>query len=254
MMLRGISKLSHTSFVYRTGNGVFFQSGRFASFVMKVPGMGDSITEGSIFAWTKKVGDLVVADEVLCQIETDKVTIDVHSQVSGKVIAHAAEPGGTVFVNGDLCTIDTDAAASSNAAPAKSEAIKSAAPPVAPSTVSTLSHKYNPMIKFPVRGAASHAIPAAPKATVPTAASTPSSKAPTVKSGQGKFGADTVEVYSSWSDLPAKFRGTVFSETEIDCINMGGMSNDEWTSIVVQNKNKSAKKEDKKEDSKKKTK
>jgi len=74
---------------------------------LKVPHMGDSITEGTVDSWKKMVGDLVRADDVVCVIDTDKVSVDVHSAVSGRVVSHAASDGETVLVGGDLLTIDT---------------------------------------------------------------------------------------------------------------------------------------------------
>ena len=51
--------------------------------------MGDSITEGAVAALTKSPGDAVAADEVIAQIETDKVTIDVRRPAAGRVDSHA---------------------------------------------------------------------------------------------------------------------------------------------------------------------
>ena len=63
-----------------------------------VPSMGDSITEGTISTVMKKVGDDVVTDEVVAQIETDKVTIDVRAPSAGSVTRVDAKPGDTVSV------------------------------------------------------------------------------------------------------------------------------------------------------------
>lgn len=59
---------------------------------MVVPGMGDSITEGSILEWEKKVGDYVAIDDVIVIVETDKVSIDIRADKAGTITAlHAAE-------------------------------------------------------------------------------------------------------------------------------------------------------------------
>ena len=63
-----------------------------------VPSMGDSITEGTISSVLKSVGDDVATDEVVAQIETDKVTIDVRAPTSGSVTRVDAKPGDTVSV------------------------------------------------------------------------------------------------------------------------------------------------------------
>eukprot|EP00388_Colpodella_angusta_P010551 GDKJ01027437.1.p1 GENE.GDKJ01027437.1~~GDKJ01027437.1.p1 ORF type:complete len:283 (-),score=97.95 GDKJ01027437.1:707-1555(-) len=240
-MLRGTSKLFQTS-LNRFGNYSFFQSGRFAAFVMKTPSMGDSISEGSLQAWVKNVGDYVHADEILCKIETDKIVVDVHAQVAGKIISHAVETNATVFVKGDLCTIDTDAPPpEGGAAPAPKETPAPPTPTPTPTPASaSSSHKRVPMIKFPLRGEAAKTVAAAectkkcpaaaPKAVAPTPAAP---AAPTVKSGSGRFGPDRVEVYSSWNDLPSKLRSLPLSEAEIEAINMGGVFSDDWATQLV---------------------
>lgn len=52
---------------------------------IKVPEMGESITEATLINWTKKVGDSVQADEILAEIETDKVTMELRASVSGTI-------------------------------------------------------------------------------------------------------------------------------------------------------------------------
>ena len=51
-----------------------------------VPQLGESVAEGSISGWMKKVGDVVAADEPLCELETDKVTMEVNAPVAGTLI------------------------------------------------------------------------------------------------------------------------------------------------------------------------
>jgi 2-oxoglutarate dehydrogenase E2 component (dihydrolipoamide succinyltransferase) len=55
--------------------------------VVKVPSMGDSITEGTIVDWEKKVGDAVTEGDVVALIETDKVTIDIKAEMDGVITA-----------------------------------------------------------------------------------------------------------------------------------------------------------------------
>jgi 2-oxoglutarate dehydrogenase E2 component (dihydrolipoamide succinyltransferase) len=64
-----------------------------------VPVMGESVAEGSIGSWTKKAGDAVKKDEVLVEIETDKVALEVISPVDG-VLAEILTPGGTTVTPG----------------------------------------------------------------------------------------------------------------------------------------------------------
>jgi 2-oxoglutarate dehydrogenase E2 component (dihydrolipoamide succinyltransferase) len=61
-----------------------------------VPFMGDSVPDGVIAAILKKPGDAVAVDEIVAQIETDKVTIDVRSPVAGKIESVTAKEGETV--------------------------------------------------------------------------------------------------------------------------------------------------------------
>ena len=66
--------------------------------------MGDSITEGAVAALTKSPGDAVGADEVVAQIETDKVTIDVRAPAAGVLDAYKVGEGDTVTVGQALAT------------------------------------------------------------------------------------------------------------------------------------------------------
>jgi 2-oxoglutarate dehydrogenase E2 component (dihydrolipoamide succinyltransferase) len=78
---------------------------------MKVPAVGESITEVTIANWTKKDGDQVQLDDVLCEIESDKATFELTAEASGtlRIVAQA----GTTLAIGDLiCKIEKGAAAS----------------------------------------------------------------------------------------------------------------------------------------------
>ena len=55
----------------------------FSEVTQEVPNMGDSITEGTIIEWAKEAGDYVAMDDVVCVIETDKVSVDVRAEHSG---------------------------------------------------------------------------------------------------------------------------------------------------------------------------
>jgi 2-oxoglutarate dehydrogenase E2 component (dihydrolipoamide succinyltransferase) len=64
--------------------------------------MGDSISEGTVVAWHKAVGDQVDMDEVLCEVETDKVTVEIRAPDSGVIQELYAKTGDTVLVGKDL--------------------------------------------------------------------------------------------------------------------------------------------------------
>jgi 2-oxoglutarate dehydrogenase E2 component (dihydrolipoamide succinyltransferase) len=70
--------------------------------------MGDSITEGTVQSFVKKVGEFVQADEIVAVIETDKVNVDIRSSHSGVISKYFANEGDTVEVNADFFSLDTD--------------------------------------------------------------------------------------------------------------------------------------------------
>ena len=83
---------------------------------VRVPTLGESVTEATVATWFKAPGDPVAADEMLCELETDKVTVEVPSPVAGTMGEIVAAEGETVGVDALLATINEGAAA---AAPAK---------------------------------------------------------------------------------------------------------------------------------------
>jgi 2-oxoglutarate dehydrogenase E2 component (dihydrolipoamide succinyltransferase) len=94
---------------------------------IKVPSLGESVTEATVAKWLKKAGDQVAIDEPLCELETDKVTVEVNATTAGVITQLVIEEGGTVQVGGVLCLIEAGAAA-----PAPKPAAAQAADPVAP--------------------------------------------------------------------------------------------------------------------------
>ena len=56
------------------------------SIEVRVPTLGESVTEATVATWFKKPGDSVAVDEMLCELETDKVTVEVPSPTAGTVI------------------------------------------------------------------------------------------------------------------------------------------------------------------------
>jgi len=84
---------------------------------VKVPALGESITEGTLAQWLKKAGDTVAADEPIASLETDKVTVDVPSPVAGVLTETVAKEGETVEVGSVIARIDESGKAA--AAPAQ---------------------------------------------------------------------------------------------------------------------------------------
>ncbi|MGB8313185.1 MAG: 2-oxoglutarate dehydrogenase complex dihydrolipoyllysine-residue succinyltransferase [Aestuariivirga sp.] len=85
---------------------------------IRVPALGESVTEATIAKWFKNVGDTVKADEPMVELETDKVTVEVPAPASGKLSAIAAASGSTVKVGALLGAIEEGAAANVTARPA----------------------------------------------------------------------------------------------------------------------------------------
>ena len=78
---------------------------------IRVPTLGESVSEATIGKWFKKVGDAIAADEPLVELETDKVTIEVPAPAAGRLAEIAAQEGDTVGVSALLGTISEGAAA-----------------------------------------------------------------------------------------------------------------------------------------------
>ena len=86
---------------------------------IRVPTLGESVSEATIGRWFKKAGDAVKADEPLCELETDKVTLEVNAPAAGVLAEIVAKDGETVAPGGLLGQISEGGA---GAAPAKAEA------------------------------------------------------------------------------------------------------------------------------------
>jgi len=76
---------------------------------VEMPQMGESVMEGTVIEWTKKVGDQVEEDETLLEIATDKVDTEVPSPQAGTLIEILAEEGETIEVGQAIAVIETDA-------------------------------------------------------------------------------------------------------------------------------------------------
>jgi len=98
---------------------------------LRVPTLGESVTEATVAAWFKKPGEAIAVDEMLCELETDKVTVEVPSPVAGTLGEIIAAEGETVGVDALLATLNEGAAAAPAAAPAKEAAAPAAKPAAA---------------------------------------------------------------------------------------------------------------------------
>ena len=99
---------------------------------VKVPMLSESVSEGTLLEWKKKVGEAVARDEILIDIETDKVVLEVPSPQAGVLVEIVAQDGETVVADQVLARIDTAATVAAEAsAAAPAEAAPAAAPAAA---------------------------------------------------------------------------------------------------------------------------
>ena len=95
---------------------------------VKVPQLSESVAEATMLQWKKKAGDAVAVDEILIEIETDKVVLEVPAPSAGVLAEILVADGGTVVADQLIARIDTEGRAGQAAAPA-------AAAPVAPAAI-----------------------------------------------------------------------------------------------------------------------
>jgi 2-oxoglutarate dehydrogenase E2 component (dihydrolipoamide succinyltransferase) len=138
---------------------------------IKVPTLGESVTEATVAKWFKKVGDSVAADEPLVELETDKVTVEVPAPSAGTIESITVQTGTTVNVGSILGSL------APGAGPAKGAAKPAAAPAkAAPAPVAAAPAAAAPSGKDPG--------PAARKAIAETGVNPASISAPSGKDGR----------------------------------------------------------------------
>ncbi|KAH3901984.1 related to Dihydrolipoyllysine-residue succinyltransferase component of 2-oxoglutarate dehydrogenase complex, mitochondrial [Saccharomycodes ludwigii] len=125
---------------------------------VKCPPMAESLTEGSLKDYTKKVGEFIKQDELLATIETDKIDVEVNAPVTGTVTKLNFKPEDTITVGDEIAEIVPGSAPTGGAAPAAPKEDVSAAP--APAAPAAAPKKEAPK-------------PAAPKKAAPKPTSTP---------------------------------------------------------------------------------
>ena len=107
---------------------------------IRVPTLGESVSEATIGKWFKKVGDAVKADEPLLELETDKVTLEVNAPASGVLSEIVAKDGDTVGVGALLGNIAAGGAAAASAPAAAPAKAASPAPVAAPAAAASSAH------------------------------------------------------------------------------------------------------------------
>ncbi|MGH7005552.1 MAG: biotin/lipoyl-containing protein, partial [Alphaproteobacteria bacterium] len=121
------------------------------SIEIKVPALGESVTEATVAKWMKQVGEAVAQDEALCELETDKVTLEVNAPAAGTLAEIKAPEGANVEIGQVLGTIAEGAvAAAPKAAPAPKP---KAAPATPPPAVQPAAPKPTPAAAAPLSAA-----------------------------------------------------------------------------------------------------
>ncbi len=154
---------------------------------IRVPTLGESVTEATIGRWFKQPGDAVKADEPLVELETDKVTVEVPAPSAGVLSEIAVKDGETVAVGALLGSIDAAAAGAGAAkeAPKKAEA-KPAAPTSAPDQKTETTKPINAGPEQPV--------------AKPQAAAASGTQAPSVRRLAAETGVDPASVAGTGKD------------------------------------------------------
>src|SRR5678816_2324571 len=98
------------------------------SIEIKVPAMGESVTEATIARWLKREGDAVQKDEPLVELETDKVSVEVPSPAAGVLEHINVQQGGTVGVGSVLGAVAEGAAAAAKPATPKAAKVETPKP------------------------------------------------------------------------------------------------------------------------------
>ncbi|ODV60803.1 dihydrolipoyl transsuccinylase [Ascoidea rubescens DSM 1968] len=105
MLSNNIRAISNRN-LFSISQRVLSSNTKFASTVVKVPDMAESITEGSLKEYTKQIGDYVSQDETIATIETDKIDVEVNAPVAGYIKEFKFEPEDTVNVGDDLLVLE----------------------------------------------------------------------------------------------------------------------------------------------------
>jgi 2-oxoisovalerate dehydrogenase E2 component (dihydrolipoyl transacylase) len=131
---------------------------------IKMPQLGESVTEGTVDKWLKREGDFVKRDEPLVEIVTDKVNAEIPSPFAGKLVKIAVTEGETVRVGAVLAQIEVEGAATAAADPAAPEK-----EPVAATTAAPAQEPASPQPEVPASPAprSGKAAPVAPEPAAP---------------------------------------------------------------------------------------
>ena len=71
-----------------------------------MPSLGETVDEGKVVKWLKKVGDEIKEGDILCEVETDKTAAEIPSTDNGKLTEIIAQEGDTIPVGGKIATVE----------------------------------------------------------------------------------------------------------------------------------------------------
>lgn len=134
-----------------------------------LPALGESVTEGTVTRWLKKVGDTVAVDEPLVEVSTDKVDTEIPSPVAGTIQQILVQEDETVAVGAVLVIIGDGAAAPVTDAPAATPVVEVAAPAATPVTEAPAA-VVSPVVAPVVSAPAAPAAPVSPVVPAPVSA------------------------------------------------------------------------------------
>ena len=162
-----------------------------------MPQLGETVTEGTITKWFKKVGDSVKADEPLFEVSTDKVDTEVPSPVAGVVQEIRANEGDVVVVGAVIAVVGDTAAAESAPAPAAPPAAAPAATPPAPAAPVPPPPAPSAPVTPPPPPAPAAPAAAAPAAVAPSSVDDNRLLSPVVRRLVAEYGVDSSKVTGS---------------------------------------------------------
>ena len=165
---------------------------------VKVPTLGESVTEATIGQWFKKAGDQVSQDEIIAELETDKVTVEVPAPAAGTLAEIVVKEGETVEVGALIAVIG---AAGASAAPAAAKPAAAAPAPATPAPDAKEGY--------------GNAAPAAPAGQAPTAGGSDMPAAPSAQKLMAEKGLQASDVDGSGK------RGQVLKGDVLDAIAKG---------------------------------
>ncbi|GHG96330.1 dihydrolipoamide acetyltransferase family protein [Pseudodonghicola xiamenensis] len=103
-----------------------------AEVTFKLPDIGEGIAEAELADWLVKIGQVIQEDDVICEVTTDKATVEIPASVGGRVTWLGGKPGDVIAIGSDLIRIETDAGVSPKPARETAPATEPDAPAPAP--------------------------------------------------------------------------------------------------------------------------